>query len=173
MCIKQHAYSKLYSISFDLIAAATMPNTNKHRLKFSINNWQHLYSLKDAISKSNEESGKSLTVTGTIRNDSLLQNHDTQIEIHFKQAPQFPDYDSTDEGELILGYLNKSNQGLNTVLDINESVFEEMKKNLIEYADIDGIHIVMSCDVITEHDHWQDNTALKIISLDYAMRGDA
>jgi len=150
-----------------------MPKINKHSLKFSINNWQHLYSLTDAISKTKEESGKSLTVTGTVRNDSLLQNHATNIEIRFKQVNQFPDYASTLNNELILGYLNKSDHGLNTTLDINESIFKEMKKNLIEYADIDGIHIMVTCVVITEKDHWQDNTALKIISLDYAMRGDA
>ena len=150
-----------------------MPNNNIHTLKFSINNWQHLYSLKDAISKTNEASGKLLTITGTIRNEDLLQNHDTNIEIIFKQVEQFPDYEKTQNGELILGYLSKTDQGVNTTLDINESIFEEMKKNLIEYADIDGIHIVISCDVLNNNDTWQDDTELKIISLDYAMRGDA
>ena len=75
--------------------------TDQHTLKFSVNNWQHLYSLKDAIRNAEEVSGKTLTISGTVRNDDLLAEHDTKIAIQFHQIAHFPQYATTTNNEII------------------------------------------------------------------------
>ena len=150
-----------------------MSNKLRHTFKFSANNWQHLYSIKQAIIKANDETGASLKINGTIRNDALLNQQDTKIEIIFKQVSDFSDYKKTQQDELILGQLKKNPDSLHTTLYINEAIFIELKKNLIEYVDIEGIHIVVSCTLLMQQDDWQEKSFFDIVSLDYAMRGDA
>lgn len=150
-----------------------MNNPNIHLLKFSINNWQHLYSLKEAVSKSNADNGNTLSVSGHLKNHPLLESIDTRININFHQIDQYPDYANTPNGDIILGQLNKSDHGLTAILDVNSSVFEELKRNIIEYANIDGIHIVINITIITQAKKWSRTVPADIISLEYAMKGDA
>lgn len=147
--------------------------TNKtQQLKFSINHWSHLYSLQTAISHLKQLSGRKLSVNGRLQRQDFLDNIDTNICIEFLQSDCVPDYARLDSGEYILGSITKTEQNLASTISVDRTVFEELRKNLMEYADIDGIHIVVTLEVLSESDIWKDNEQLNIIQLDYAMKGD-
>jgi len=141
-------------------------------IKFSVNNWNHLYSLEQAILNNEQNTGKSLSITGTIRNESILDNKDTPVHIAFKQTDATPKYTQTETGQIILGQMLHLTDRLECSLAVNGKVFEELRKNLMEYADIDGIHIVVSIGLILEQQNWPVNTECSVIKLDYAMKGD-
>ena len=42
----------------------------------------------------------------------------------------------------------------------------------MEYADIEGIHIIITIGLLSDKDHWLEGEKLQIIKLDYAMKGD-
>ncbi len=142
-------------------------------IKFSVNNWTHLYSLEQAILSNEQNTGKSLCITGTIRNEALLDNKDTSAHISFIQTDASPEYARTKTGQIILGQMRHLTDRLECSLSISEKVFEELRKNLMEYADIDGIHIIVTVGLITEKNNWPVDTMYPIIKLDYAMKGDA
>jgi len=141
-------------------------------IKFSVNNWTHLYSLEQAILNNEQNTGKSLSIVGTIRNEDLLDNKDTPVHISFQQADSAPEYTQTKAGQIILGEMLHSDNRLECSLSVNEKVFEELRKNLMEYADIDGIHIIVSIGLVSEQQNWPVNTEYSIIKLVYAMNGD-
>jgi len=142
-------------------------------IKFSINNWGHLYSLQQAISHNKQLTGRKLTITGRILNSPLLNKIDTAISIDFIQTDSPPTYTDMGEDTCELGTLKLHNQQLSTRILVDRNVFEEMRKNLMEYADIEGIHIVVNLGVLCEEPIWKPDTTLPIVQLDYAMKGDA
>ena len=150
-----------------------MTNTQSHTIKFSINNWNHLYSLEQAINRAEEATGKNLGIQGKIRNQDILDGKDSNISINFHQVDNIPDYQQLDSGQLVLGEMQRRDDGLYCDLAVDDRVFEELKKNLMEYADIDGIHIVVSIGLLLTDNKWLVNESVDIVKLDYAMRGDA
>lgn len=150
-----------------------MNNITEHILKFSINHWQHLYSIKEAISITHHGNGKTLSISGKLINSPLFDNQTTGIIIYFKEIEEIADYPCTQSGDLIFGQLTKNNHELSTTININEAIFTELKKNIIEYTDIEGIHIVVSLIIKTPTETWTDTGSADIISLEYAMKGDS
>jgi len=147
-----------------------MKNQNTS-IKFSINSWDHLYSLKAAIERKQQTKGKTLTIAGSIRNTSLTDQQDTPILIELKNVHGSPQYQTNKSGDSILGILHYQDQHLHTQLSIDDQVFEEFRKNLMEYADIEGIHIVVSIELEGIPDIYT-NSAMNILDLKYAMKGD-
>lgn len=141
-------------------------------LKFSINSWSHLYSLKAAIERQHRARGNRLSIEGNIRNNPLNDHRDTPILIEFSNVQGTPDYETNTSGELVLGLLNKLDGKFLAQLSVDDEVFEELRKNLMEFGDIDGIHIVISLELEHNPDN-SINQALNILDLKYAMKGDA
>ena len=142
-------------------------------ISFSVNNWIHLYSLEQAIQKQQQMTGGSLSIHGNIRNCELLQDQDTAIEITFNKVTDTPQYESSNTQTIILGNITRQENKISSSLPVEEHVFEELRKNLMEYADIDGIHIVVTLGVLLEDEQWPVNKTAKLVKLDYAMKGDA
>ncbi len=147
------------------------------QLKFSINHWDHLYSLQQAIQFNQQRTGRSLHIQGQIRNHPLLGHHDTPVSIRFRQVNEQPDYlleTLADSPPLhILGEIKLEQGQLCTEIDVDRAVFEELRRNLTEYCDIEGIHIVVTLGVLTDVEPWPEGQPLKLLQLDYAMKGDA
>ena len=143
------------------------------QLRFSVSNWAHLYSLQQAILRAEKASGKTLSIHGKIRDASVLDNEDTPITVDFYQVDGTPNYSSDAHDQLVLGQMRRHPDGLHTALPVDASVFEEMRRNLMEYADIDGIHIIVSIGLRLANGNWPMQQSVDIIQLDYAMRGDA
>ena len=149
-----------------------MTVTNIKIIKFSINNWSHLYSLEQAIQHARQATGNHLSIQGNIRKESLFDQHDTAITITFDQVDDTPSYITNGE-YTILGQLTYDQHKLTGCLAVDSRVFEELRKNLMEYAGIDGIHIMVTIGLILQGDRWPDHSSADIVKLDYAMRGDA
>ncbi len=150
-----------------------MPETTHSILKFSVSHWEHLYSLQQAIDKAEQASGKRLEIQGQIRNENLLNQQDTPVFIRFYQVDDTPQYTHNEKGQIVLGTMLRNREGLHCQLPVDHRVFEEMRRNMMEYADIDGIHIVVSIGLELDGDSWPMEQTADIVSLDYAMRGDA
>lgn len=150
-----------------------MNTTEIRTIRFSVSNWHQLYSLHLAMLQAEQASGKSLCIHGKIRNEALLDNQDTDIDICFRQLDSLPRFSREQNQLLVLGKIRRTASGLHSELPVTEKVFEEMRRNLVEYADIDGIHIVVSIGIeLTEHG-WPMDREIDVLQLDYAMRGDA
>lgn len=153
--------------------------THLQQLSFTINHWDHLYSLQKAIRYNQQQTGRSLTIDGQIRNHPYLNQKDTEVSIEFIQQENTPDYELEQNckehiNDPILGHMCYKNEALTTHVSVDRQVFEELRKNLMEYADIDGIHIRITLGIATPHDtHWQKPQCLNILTLDYAMKGDS
>ena len=147
--------------------------TNITQFSFTINHWQHLYSLQQAVEYNKQISGQTIEIKGRVLNQPFLQHHDTPISLFFQQANEVPQYKQTPSGQTILGNLEFIQQQLRGNIKIDRRVFEELRKNLLEYAEIDGIHIVCSLGVLKETDEWQDGESFSLLQMDYAMKGDA
>ena len=147
--------------------------TKVKMLNFSINNWGHLYSLQQAISHNDQLTGRKLSLHGRILNQPFLLNHDTPISIDFVQTETPPTYPLIDSEAHELGLMTFVNQQLDSCIKVDRSVFEELRKNLMEYADIEGIHIMISLGLLCDTEHWPEGDTLKIVQLDYAMKGDS
>ncbi|VAW53193.1 hypothetical protein MNBD_GAMMA07-707 [hydrothermal vent metagenome] len=141
-------------------------------LSFPINNWNHLYSLQQAIVHNNPLTGRSLGIKGHVVNQPFLHHKDTPISINFIQVDSAPNYPLIKPDQHELGLIHFHQQQLNTQIQVDRQVFEELRKNLMEYADIEGIHIMVSFGLLSESEHWQKDTTLQIVQLDYAMKGD-
>ena len=150
-----------------------MPTTDMTVIQFSINNWSHRYSLEQALNRALDVSGKNLTIQGSLRKQDLLDNQDTTIEINFYQVDEIPRYSVAPGGQLILGEIIRLPTKLDCKLPVDAEVFEEMRKNLMEYADIEGIHIMVTLGLLLQQPSWPINSSAPIVKLDYAMRGDA
>ena len=62
---------------------------------------------------------------------------------------------------------------LSADINVDKGVFEELRKNLMEYADIEGIHIMVTIGVVlNDNETWKNDQDLNIIQFDYAMKGD-
>lgn len=142
-------------------------------IKFSVNNWDHLYSLEQAILNDEYNTGKTLSITGMIRNENFLTNIDTPIHITLNQVNGTPKYKRCADGQIILGKLRHHDDKLDCSIPVSENVFNELRKNIMEYADIDGIHIIVNLGLILNQNIFPIDTELSIIKLDYAMKGDA
>jgi len=142
-------------------------------LSFPANNWSHLYSLQQAISHNKQQTGRKLSIRGRILNQPFLQNIDTKISIDFNQVEQTPDYPLINPDLYELGLMTFKPHQLETNIKIDRRVFEELRKNLMEYADIEGIHIMITLGLLSNSEHWQIDETLQIVQLDYAMKGDS
>jgi len=142
-------------------------------ISFPVNNWIHLYSLEQAIQKQQQMTGGSLSIHGNIRNCEWLANQETAIENTFNKVTGTPQYESTETQPIILGNITRHENKIASRLPVDEHVFEELRKNLMEYADIDGIHIIVTLGVLLDDDQWPVNKTTKLVKLDYAMKGDA
>ena len=147
-------------------------NNDNTIIKFSVNSWNHLYSLKSAIERKQNAKGKFLTIIGNIRNNPLTAHQDTPILIEFINLNGTPKYQTSLSGNLILGNLDYINGQFQTLLSLDDDVFEELRKNLMEYTTIEGIHIIVSLELEGQPDI-DGNQDMNIIDLQYAMKGDA
>ena len=142
-------------------------------ISFSVNNWIHLYSLEQAIRKQQQVTGGSLTIQGTARNIELLANQDSAIEITFHKVTGVPEHELTDSQAIVLGEISRQENKIVSEIPVEESVFEELRRNLMEYADIEGIHIMVTLGLLLDDAQWPVNKTAKLVKLDYAMKGDA
>ena len=142
-------------------------------LRFPVSNWNHLYSLQQAITYNNMLTGRTLEIKGRILNQAFLQHKDTPISILFAQVDSTPNYPVIQSGQHELGLIQNNQQQLSAQIQVDRQVFEELRKNLMEYADIEGIHIMITLGLLSNKPTWQENSALQIVQLDYAMKGDA
>jgi len=142
-------------------------------LSFPINQWGHLYSLQQAISHQQQLSGSELNISGRISNSDFLRKIDTPVHIKFLLVDTLPTYPLVDSKLHGLGTMTLVKQQLETEIKVERTVFEELRKNLMEYAEIDGIHIIVTLGFICSAEHWEKNATLQIVQLDYAMKGDA
>ena len=135
------------------------------QIKFSVNQWSHLYSLTQAIQYQADNSGRSLLIEGQLPTTQLPAD---SIRLRFIHSTETPSYGQTENGQLQLGLMRLENKQLTGEIHVADDVFNELKKNLIEYADIEGIHIIFNLQLTNEPQvqQWQ------IIQLDYAMKGD-
>jgi len=148
---------------------------------FSVNTWEHLYSLQKAIQYQQQSSGRTLSIQGRILNHALLQNQDTPVQILFQQSEQPPHYprlkvSSEQEDIFQLGEITHKDRQLSTTITVEPRIFEELRKNLMEYGDIDGIHIVLTLGVLRSTESsaaWPEGETLPLVQLDYAMKGDS
>lgn len=150
-----------------------MNHTETHNLRFSVSQWQHLYSLQQAIQHAEQGTGKTLSITGKILNEPLLENQDTPVHIQFRQVEGTPEYQINLHNAMVLGQMQRTSQGLLSQLPVDARVFEELRRNLMEYADLDGIHIVVNLGIELDGATWPMDLQANILQLDYAMRGDA
>ncbi len=142
-------------------------------LKFPVNNWDHLYSLQQAIVHNSPLTGRTLGIHGRILNQPFLQNKDTDISIKFIQVDAIPSYPIITTEQFELGIISHHKNKLSTHIQVDRQVFEELRKNLMEYADIEGIHIIVTLGLLSNDDHWQEDVSLQLVQLDYAMKGNA
>jgi len=142
-------------------------------LRFPVNNWNHLYSLQQAITHNNMLTGRTLEIKGRILNQAFLQHKDTPISIQFTQVDSTPNYPVIQSEQHELGLIQYSQQQLSTQIQVDRQVFEELRKNLMEYANIEGIHIMVTLGLLSDKTAWQENSTLQVVQLDYAMKGDA
>ena len=77
----------------------------------------------------------------------------------------------TADKQIILGQLFRDDT-LHTNIQIDAPVFAELRKNLVEYIGIEGIHIVVTIGLKLPANGWPQKTAADIVQLDYAMTGD-
>jgi len=150
-----------------------MNNSNIKTLKFAINGWTHLYSLQQAIQHNQQRTGRTLSIAGRIIGNAFLNQQDTDISICFSQSNSTPEYTVIADDISELATIKRTHKNLHTQITVDKQVFEELRKNLMEYADIDGIHIIVTLGVLSEDTAWQENTSLSLVQLDYAMKGDA
>ena len=141
-------------------------------LTFSVNNWNHLYSLQAAVQHNQQGTGRSLTIQGRLLNQTFLQRQDTPVSIRFVQNDQPPEY-TREQDQLVLTRLQRKPDGLSGEIAVDRGVFEELRKNLMEYADIEGIHIMLSLGLLSDQAEWPGNESLPLLELNYAMKGDA
>lgn len=149
-----------------------MKTNNIQHLSFSINNWRHLYSLQKAITHNKQLTGRHLSISGQLINHAFLDNINTDIKIKFLQTDYPPEYIQAPNSEYILGVITLSNNTLSADINVDKGIFEELRKNLMEYADIEGIHIMVELGVLSDNETWDNDEDLNIIQLDYAMKGD-
>ena len=142
-------------------------------IQFPVNNWSHLYSLERAIINAEQASGNQLSIHGRALNNDYLERKDTEIKIDFYQINATPSYSLSNDQIMILGQITRQQDGLNCELQLDSRVFNELKKNLLEYADIDGIHIMVTLGILDDAEHWATGTSKPLVKLDYAMRGDS
>jgi hypothetical protein len=142
-------------------------------IEFPVNKWEHLYSLEQAFLRNKQATGKNLTIIGALKNQSILNNHATPVYITFSQVDGYPAYDKTENEQIILGQIKRLDNKLESTLFVDRNVFEELRKNLMEYADIDGIHIVVTIGFTSTQQDWPIGTEYSIVKLDYAMKGDS
>lgn len=150
-----------------------MSNPTLQHLKFSINGWTHLYSLQQAILHNQQHTGRTLGIKGRVIGNAFLNQLDTDISLSFLQAENAPEYPVIDGKNLSLGLISLSNNLIQTAISVDRQVFEELRKNLMEYADIEGIHIIVTLGLLSSEASWKSDTSLHLIQLDYAMKGDA
>lgn len=138
--------------------------------RFAINTWQHLYSLQHAIRQTENIAANRLVIEGAIRNEAIFDRRDMPIRLVFSQFAS-PQHKRTVDDQIILGQLSRGNS-LNADIPVDANVFAELKKNLVEYIGIDGIHIVVSIGLRLPENRWQQNSMADIVQIDYAMKGD-
>jgi hypothetical protein len=157
------------------MAQSTSPTDSQpglKRLSFSVNNWNHLYSLQAALQHNQQGTGRSLSIQGRLLNQAFLRHQDTPVSIRFMQTEQPPEYPRKQD-RLVLAEMQRQPDGLSCEIAVDRGVFEELRKNLMEYADIEGIHIMLSLELLCEQAEWPDNQSLPLVELSYAMKGDA
>lgn len=142
-------------------------------LSFPINRWSHLYSLQQAVKHNQQLSGRKLSIRGRIVNQAFLQHCDTHIQIDFLQVNNPPNYPQLDQTSQQLGLLQFTEQQLTAHIQVDKEVFEELRKNLMEYSAIEGINIMLTLGLLSNNEHFQKTESLPIVQLDYAMKGDA
>ncbi len=145
-------------------------------MRFSIEHWDHLYSLHRAIQHNQQWTGRRLQIKGQIRNQTLLEHQDTPIQISFLQSdqpPQYPELSIDNTVYPVLADICREDEHISVEIPVDRMVFEELRRNLMEYADIDGIHIMVSICVAHPSTSWAIGQTLPLLELDYAMRGDA
>lgn len=142
-------------------------------LSFPVNTWRHLYSLRQATDHNQQYSGQQLQIKGQIKNHELFTGQSNKICINFQQVEGSPSYKKSSSSLNIFGKLELSDQQLTTHIPVDSRVFSELRKNLLEYGEIEGIHIMVKIGVIGLTVPWENHQSFDIVELDYAMKGDA
>lgn len=138
--------------------------------RFTVDTWQHLYSLQHAVQRAENLPANRLVIKGSIRNDTRFDRRDIPIQLTFSQLAT-PQYKHTSDKQIIFGQLLR-NDSLSADIPVDPQVFAELKKNLVEYIGIDGIHIVFTIGLMLFAHDWPEKTAADIVQIDYAMKGD-
>ena len=147
-----------------------MPETQT--FTFPVNNWEHLYSLQQAIAHNTQSTGRKLQIHGEILNHIFLNNQTTPVLIELIQVDKTPEYPLTSSAKHEIGKVTFLNNTLTTSIKVDRSVFEELRKNIMEYSDIEGIHIMITLIILTNTEQWNTNAKLSVVELKYAMKGD-
>jgi len=142
-------------------------------LKFPVNQWQHLYSLAKAIQHDENLAAEKLIIHGETTNPALLNGKRKQLELCFYPVTNIPAYQRLDDGNIIVGQLSLQQEPLLAQLAVSQPVFDEMVKNLREYADIEGIHIMVKITLRADTGDTSTMDTIDILDVEYAMRGDA
>lgn len=156
-----------------------MPENVKQQLKFPINQWKHLYSLEQAVKHAVDDTGRRLMIDGSCPSVAFFDNQKLLFELTLVNVADYPDYRQTSTGDRVLSELTLSlnDEGealLSGEMQLDNQVFEELRKNILEYSLIDGIFIEMQLTVL-----WPDNITtpadvtnnnIDMLSLHYAMR---
>ena len=129
--------------------------------------------MQQAIQHNHQHTGRNLSIEVRIVGNAFLNQHASEISICFLQTDNTPKYKLIDESTLELAPIKLSNKNLHTEVTVDKPVFEELRKNLMEYADIDGIHIIVTLSVLRKDYIWQYKTPLCLVQLDYEMKGNA
>ncbi len=115
-------------------------------LSFTVNRWHYNYSLEKAVALELAEGDASLFIEGQI---SASEAHDSAtIRIQLERFQSLPEYSTSKNGKYVLGHCESSTSetGITALvtLPVNQAVFSELMKNLVEYSGIDGILIQVS-----------------------------
>ncbi len=139
----------------------------QQQVKFSVNTWAHLYSLSQAVKYQTDNSGRCLQIKGKLTSSEWSASAQN-IQLHFIHSNDKPHYKLDVEQRPVFGQLMLDHGQLTATITVPNDSFNELKKNLIEYADIEGIHIVFSLELTPTN----NAECWDIIELDYAMKGD-
>ena len=118
----------------------------EYTCSFPVNRWRYNYSLEKAVALERTEADASILIEGEI---SANEEHDTvAVRIQLERYQSAPDYTTSENGKYVLGHCNSrdSDAGITAsiTLPVNQAVFSELMKNLVEYSGIDGILIQVS-----------------------------
>ncbi len=138
---------------------------------FPVNRWRYNYSLEQAVALERTEADASIFIEGEI---SANEEHDAvAVRIQLERYQSTPEYTASENGKFVLGHCESSasESGIQAsiTLPVNQAVFSELMKNLVEYSGIDGILIQASLGLDTGNGKVFTGSQ-PVTRFDYALR---